>query len=101
MIDLARARSHLNLADNETEFDALISGYIASARAFVEMHCDRVIVEAPTDDPAQMELTADVEQAILMLVGHWFANRESVVVGPSSSEVPLGVNTLLWYRKRF
>lgn len=37
----------------------------------------------------------DVKQAVLLLVGHWFENRESVVVGVSASAVPMAVDALL------
>ncbi|KPX09496.1 hypothetical protein ALO75_200090 [Pseudomonas syringae pv. coryli] len=48
-----------------------------------------------------MKLTKDVQQAVLLLVGHWYANREAVVIGTITAEVPLAVERLLWYRKRF
>lgn len=38
---------------------------------------------------------AQIKVAILMLVGHWYENREAVVVGSSLSSVPLGVEALL------
>ncbi|WP_129138793.1 head-tail connector protein [Modicisalibacter coralii] len=40
-------------------------------------------------------LPADVRLALLLLIGHWYENREQVVVGTTSSEVPLGVGSLL------
>jgi len=42
-----------------------------------------------------------MQAAILLLVGHWFANREAVVVGAGSGEVPLGVKVLLDRHRRF
>lgn len=99
MIDLARVKIHLKVDDDEE--DALITGYIESAKSHVAMHCDRLLVEADPVEPEQMGLTPDVEQAVLLLVGHWYANREAVVVGTISSAVPLAVERLLWYRKRF
>lgn len=38
---------------------------------------------------------ADIQQAVKLLVGHWFENRESVVVGTTASEVPMSVQMLL------
>ncbi len=35
------------------------------------------------------------KQAVLLLVGHWFANREAVTVGNIVSNVPLTVEALL------
>ena len=99
MIDLTRVKIHLKVDDDEE--DALITGYIESAKSHVAMHCDRILVEVDPVEPDQMGLTPDVEQAVLLLVGHWYANREAVVVGTISSVVPLAVERLLWYRKRF
>lgn len=36
-----------------------------------------------------------VKQAVRMLVGHWYVNREAAVVGTISSEVELGVRMIL------
>lgn len=99
MIELSRVKLHLRV-DHDEE-DALIQGYLGAAQAHVEQHCDRTLVEASPTGPEQMLLTKDVEQAILLLVGHWYANREAVVVGNAPSAVPLAVDRLLWYRKRF
>jgi uncharacterized phiE125 gp8 family phage protein len=37
-----------------------------------------------------------IRQAILLLVGHWFANREAVNAGAAPSELPMGVEALLF-----
>lgn len=99
MLDLARVKLHLRVDGDEE--DSIITGYIESAKSHVAMHCDRLLVEADPVEPEQMGMTPDIEQAILLLVGHWYANREAVVIGTISSAVPLAVERLLWYRKRF
>ena len=99
MIDLARVKLHLRV-DGDDE-DSLITGYLEAAKAHVAMHCDRELVESAPTGPEQMAFTPDVEQAVLLLVGHWYANREAVVIGSISTAVPLAVERLLWYRKRF
>lgn len=38
---------------------------------------------------------ADIQQAVKLLVGHWFENRESVVVGTTASEVPMSIQMLI------
>ncbi|MCC5904098.1 MAG: phage head-tail connector protein [Halomonas sp.] len=57
-----------------------------------------------TDEPESVTIIAtagaeetppDVEVAVLLLVGHWYENRESVVIGTISSAVPMGVDMLL------
>lgn len=37
-----------------------------------------------------------VAQAMLLLIGHWYANREAVVTGTINSTVELAVESLLW-----
>lgn len=37
----------------------------------------------------------DIRMAVMLLVGHWFENRESVIVGTNAVEVPMTVQTLL------
>jgi uncharacterized phage protein (predicted DNA packaging) len=99
MIDLARVKIHLRVDGDEE--DLLIGGYIEAAKSHVAMHCDRELVDAAPVEPAQMGVTPDVEQAILLLVGHWFANREGVALGSTLTVVPLAVERLLMYRKRY
>lgn len=99
MIDLARVKLHLRVDGDEE--NTVIAGYFEAAKSHVAMHCDRILVEADPAGPDEMGLTPDVEQAILLLVGHWYANREAVVIGTISTAVPLAVDRLLWYRKRF
>ena len=48
--------------------------------------------ESPEDASA---VPQPVKQAILLLVGHWYANREAVNVGNIVSELPMAVEALL------
>ncbi len=102
-MDLALIRQHLRIdeIDEDGGEDLLLQSYWDAAKAHVEMHCDRKIVEDEPTDDSQMTLTPDVSQAILLLIGHWYANRESVVVGSVPAALQLGFESLLWYRKRF
>lgn len=36
-----------------------------------------------------------IKQAILLLVGHWYANREAVAPGQGVSEIPMGAQALI------
>ena len=44
---------------------------------------------------AETAVPFKVRQAIKLLVGHWFANRESVLVGPRATTAPQAVEALL------
>lgn len=42
-----------------------------------------------------------IKQAILLLTGHWYENREGVLVGTISKEIELAVNALMWAYRSF
>jgi len=42
----------------------------------------------------------DVKEAVLLLVGHWYANREASVVDASTAELPFAVDALLSLHER-
>jgi uncharacterized phiE125 gp8 family phage protein len=46
-------------------------------------------------DGDSTEAPEDVKQAVLLLVGHWFENREAVVVGQTGSAIDMAVDALL------
>ena len=98
-MDLALVKLQLRIDGDEE--DALIESYIDAARAHIEQHCDLKLVEGTPANDEEMALTPDVQQAALLLVGHWYTNREAAVVGAVPNAVALGVERLLWYRKRF
>ena len=50
--------------------------------------------ETPADVPDE------IKSAVLLLVGHWYANREQTVTGSVPEEIKMGVESLLWYDKR-
>jgi uncharacterized phiE125 gp8 family phage protein len=39
----------------------------------------------------------EIRQAILLLIGHLYENRETVIVGEIAREIPMGVRSLLWF----
>ena len=42
------------------------------------------------------DVPQEYKQAILLLLGHWYENREQVTVGEMAREIPMGVEALLW-----
>lgn len=78
----------------ENEAPALIRRAYTQVWPAVYDREDAVIVEyvTGTADPANVPFWA--KQAILLLVGHWFANRETVIVGTISGSVQFAVDAL-------
>jgi len=78
------AKAHLNVTG--TADDALITSKIEAAEEWL----DRWLPEGEKladRDP----VPADLKQAVLMIVGHWYENREAYLVGITAEEVPLGI----------
>lgn len=98
MLDTARIKQHLRVEHDDE--DTLIEGYKAAALAYIEQYCDRKIVETPASS-REMAMTADLEQAALLLIGHWYSHREQVVIGTITATLPNGVESLLWLRRAF
>ena len=47
-------------------------------------------------ETAASSVPATVKQAMLLLIGHWYANREAVLTGSTSTEIGFAVESLLW-----
>jgi len=96
---LAKVKQQARVETDEE--DELVKDYVAAALFHVEQHCDVELVDGDATEPNQLAITPDIWQAVYLLVAHWYANREAVVVGVSAASMPIGVERLLWYRKRF
>jgi len=55
---------------------------------------DAVQVEYVTGATSAASVPAPLRQAVQLLVGHWYAHRESVIVGTSAMETPMAVESL-------
>lgn len=83
VVTLAEVKAHAYVEHDED--DGLFNGYIDAAVDYLaRIGC---LVDA---EP----LPAVLKQAALLLIGHWYANREAVNTA-STSELPLGFNALV------
>ena len=99
MIELLTVKTHCRIDDDDTSEDDLLTIYIGAAKRHMENFTRRTLYATNTDpgfesDEDRLLLDDDVRTAMLLLVGHWFANREAVS-DKSLSEIPLAVNALL------
>lgn len=58
-----------------------------------DLNAVRVQFTVGYEDPA--EVPAPIKAAILLLVGHWYANKEAVVIGKTAVEAPMSVKALI------
>lgn len=81
--------------DHDDEDDLLL-GYAAAARENIQMYLDRTIYDGavPSDDPCGVLFNKSIRQAILLLVGQWYAHREATS-NLTLNQVPFGFYHLL------
>jgi len=48
-----------------------------------------------TGDSPPAPVPARVRHAMLLLIGHWWLNREAAVIAPAATDIPFGVEALL------
>lgn len=90
-IDTVILKKHLNIDETWVEDDEYIKALCLAAENAVENHIARPLSEL-TDEHGK--LPPAVKHAILLLVGHFYANRESVSFA-TASEIPLAYQYLL------
>lgn len=88
LLPMELIRKHLRV-DYEDE-DELISLYAESALSWALWFCDNPKLVDVSDFPSSFKA------AMLLLIGHSYANREAVVTGTIATEVPMAVESLLW-----
>ncbi|GJK86863.1 MULTISPECIES: head-tail connector protein [Citrobacter] len=100
MIDLNVVKQHCRIDTDFTGDDSLLNLYTGAAARYVETWTRRKLYENESspgyaEDEDSILLGEDVKAAILLLVGHWYANREAVNIGNITTEIPFTVEALL------
>ncbi|RRW54815.1 phage gp6-like head-tail connector protein [Pseudomonas fulva] len=88
LVPLETVKKHLRV-DDDSE-DVLIELYAESALSWALWYCDNPKLIEVEDFPASFKA------ALLLLIGHSYANREAIVTGTIAVELPLAVESLLW-----
>ncbi len=86
-----RLQCELDMDDH----DVLLNLFAQAALEYCLATCDDPSIDSADKVPKRMA------QAMLMLVAHWFANREAVVTGTITTQVPLAVEALLFTCRNF
>lgn len=82
IITAADAKAHLNITTNAD--DTLITAKIEAAEAWVSRWLETPLAEMD-------EVPGDLKEAVRLLVGHLYENREASIVGISAEEIPFGI----------
>ncbi|HCW48332.1 MAG TPA: hypothetical protein DGH25_13385 [Erwiniaceae bacterium] len=100
MLTVDQVKHHCNIEQDFTEDDAWITGRIKAAVRYVEKYTRRTLYESADDplylaDPDALPYGEDIETAMLMLIAHWYANREAVATGVSVVTLDYAVEAFL------
>ena len=96
LLDLATVKLHLRVDDSAE--DALIGLYATAAEEFAMQFLGRTIYAtalAQGLDTAGIVINPAIQAALLLIVGHLYANREDVLAGVSVAQLPNGSQYLL------
>lgn len=100
IISIETVREHCRIDADDNSEDSLLGIYIGAAKRHIEKWTRRKIVETNADagfdsDEDSLLLDDDIRLVVLLLVGHWYENREASVAGVTVSTLPLAVESLL------
>jgi len=91
LIDLDKIKKHLNIDEDFTEDDEYIESLALVAEELVEKHIDKSFEEIAAESG---ELPKPLLHAILLMIGNFYDNRESVAYS-SAIEVPTSLTYIL------
>lgn len=100
MLTKEQVKHHCNIEPDFTEDDNWIENSIKAAARYVETWTRRRLYEKADDplymaDPDALIYGEDVEMAMLMLIAHWYTNRETVSTGSTTSALAFSTEALL------
>ena len=100
MLTKEQVKQHCNIEQDFTEDDAWIDTGIKAAERYVEKWTRRRLYEKADDPLYQADSDAllygeDIEMAMLMLIAHWYTNRETVSTGSTTSALAFSTEALL------
>lgn len=99
MLDLKTIKKHCNVDEFFTDDDIYLLNLAQTAKAIILDALDREDITA-IYDAEKDEFIGGLKQAQLLLIGHFYANREAVTYG-SPSKLPLGFEYILQQHKSY
>lgn len=95
IVTLAEAKLHCRI--DQADEDTLVQIYLDAAETSAAQFLGRAIyadANAQGTDTAGIVMNAAIKSAVLLMVGHYYANREAVAT-VNTAEAPLAVKWLL------
>lgn len=86
VLPLDQIKLHCRIEPDSTAEDPLLTSMEEAARIHTEL-----VLRKPVDENSG----ANIRQAMLVLIAHWYRNRESIVTGTIVAVVPLAYESLL------
>lgn len=104
MISLELVKHHLKIELDDNSLDDYLNQLIGAAISEFEDGQNRTLyaLDAALPDPIgnAIKINTTIIQGALLLIGHWFNNRETVVLGINPTELPQGTQ-YSWGKYRF
>ena len=96
-IPLELDKKHLNLDDDYTEDDEYILGLVAAAKGAVEKALNASLDRLAEENGGEVPMA--IIQAILLMVGNWYQNRE--ITGSKVAALPYNFEYLINLYKHY
>lgn len=96
-IPLELAKKHLNLDEDYTEDDEYILGLVAAAKGAVEKALNASLDRVAEENGGEVPMA--IIQAILLMVGNWYQNRE--ITGSKVAALPYNFEYLINLYKHY
>lgn len=92
---LADAKAHLNVTTDAD--DQLIMRLVAVAQEWLEAQLGYKLTDRfpPAGSPVASTVPAPLDHAALLMVAHYYENREASVVGVNAQPLPFGVSDIV------
>ncbi|MCO7634125.1 head-tail connector protein [Pseudomonas guariconensis] len=102
VIDMAIARHHLRDPEDDDQYLELLliaaedqaMDYL-NRRFYADQEALEAAVRAGEAGESPIVINAAIKSACLLILGHLYGNREDVVIGTISTEIPMGSRSLL------
>ena len=92
LITVAEAKAQCRIEADEVDEDALLTGLIEAAITLIQSDINKPLV---AEGEEGQTLTPALKLAALLLIGHWYTNREAVVTGTIATTLPLAYESLI------